>query len=170
MSEPAKDEAELIERMAEGLHNDYDQNLPEKYRGSFRTVRPPESCDIIVGSVTAVLAAIRAAGWAVVPVGGMVCEAEAERDEIFNRLGRVTSELGLSMDVTASRIIEAIRDQVDEEREACASVTVRIEVPDGAETWSPLEAFEEGLLLSDEAFRNAIRSRAMLAAATGVKP
>jgi len=68
MSEPAKDEAELIERMAEGLHNDYDLNLPEKYRGSFRTVRPPESCDIIVGTVTAVLAAIRAAGWAVVPV------------------------------------------------------------------------------------------------------
>jgi len=68
MSELAKDEAELIERMAEGLHNDYDLNLPEKYRGSFRTVRPPESCDIIIGSVTAVLAAIRAAGWAVVPV------------------------------------------------------------------------------------------------------
>jgi hypothetical protein len=67
MSEPAKDEAELIERMAEGLHNDYDLNLPEKYRGSFRTVRPPESCDIIVGSVTAVLAAIRAAGWEVAP-------------------------------------------------------------------------------------------------------
>jgi hypothetical protein len=68
MTEPAKDEAELIERMAEGLHNDHDLNLPEKYRGSFRTVRPPESCDIIIGSVTAVLAAIRAAGWAVVPV------------------------------------------------------------------------------------------------------
>ena len=68
MSNVAKDEAELIERMAEGLHNDYDLNLPEKYRGSFRTVRPPESCDIIIGSVTAVLAAIRAAGWAVVPV------------------------------------------------------------------------------------------------------
>jgi hypothetical protein len=56
------------------------------------------------------------------------------------------------------------------EREACASVTVRIEVPDGADTWSPLEAFEEGLLLSDAAFRDAIRSRAMLAAAPGVKP
>jgi hypothetical protein len=68
MSEPAKDEAELIERMAEGLHDHHDLNIPEKYRGSFRTVRPPESCDIIVGTVTAVLAAIRAAGWAVVPV------------------------------------------------------------------------------------------------------
>jgi hypothetical protein len=68
MSEPAKDEAELIERMAEGLHDYHDLNIPEKYRGSFRTVRPPESCDIIVGTVTAVLAAIRAAGWAVVPV------------------------------------------------------------------------------------------------------
>jgi hypothetical protein len=67
VSEPAKDEAELIERMAEGLHDHHDLNIPEKYRGSFRTVRPPESCAIIVGTVTAVLAAIRAAGWAVVP-------------------------------------------------------------------------------------------------------
>jgi hypothetical protein len=85
MSEPAKDEAELIERMAEGLHNDYDLNLPEKYRGSFRTVRPPESCDIIVGSVTAVLAAIRAAGWAVVPVEPTedMIRATDRRDESF---------------------------------------------------------------------------------------
>ena len=81
MSNVAKDEAELIERMAEGLHNDYDLNLPEKYRGSFRTVRPPESCDIIVGSVTAVLAAIRAAGWAVVPVALME-EAVEELEEM----------------------------------------------------------------------------------------
>lgn len=71
MSNVAKDEAELIERMAEGLHDHHDLNIPEKYRGSFRTVRPPESCDIIIGSVTAVLAAIRAAGWAVVPVALM---------------------------------------------------------------------------------------------------
>ena len=148
MSEAAKDEAELMERLAEALYDNYDLDLPMSFT----------------------LAAIRAAGWAVVPLGEMVCEAEAERDEIFNRLGRVTSELNLSMDVTASRIIEAIRDQVDEEREACASVTVHIGVPDGAETWSPLEAFEEGLLLSNEAFRDAIRSRAMLAAAPGVKP
>jgi hypothetical protein len=90
MSEPAKDEAELIERMAEGLHDHHDLNIPEKYRGSFRTVRPPESCTIIVGTVTAVLAAIRAAGWAVVPAnltlpmmaaGGPVMRAACGLDE-----------------------------------------------------------------------------------------
>jgi chromosome segregation ATPase len=86
-------------------------------------------------------------------------EAEQERDELFNRLGRVTEELGLSMDVTASRIIEVIRERVDDEREACASVSVRVEVPPGAETWSPLEAWEEALTLFDEAFREAVRAR-----------
>jgi len=83
----------------------------------------------------------------------------AERDELFNCLGRVTEELGLSMDVTSSRIIEAISERVDNEREACASVSVRVEVPPGAETWSPLEAWEEALTLLNEAFREAIRAR-----------
>jgi len=91
MSEPAKDEAELIERMAEGLHNDYDLNLPEKYRGSFRTVRPPESCDIIVGSVTAVLAAIRKAGWAVVPVEPTDEMFEAGHEEVLGDSGVIAT-------------------------------------------------------------------------------
>jgi hypothetical protein len=102
-------------------------------------------------------AAIRARGDAI--PGEYQSEAEQERDELFNRLGRVTEELGLSMDVTASRIIEVIRMRVDDEREACASLSVRVEVPPGAETWSPLEAWEEALTLFDEAFRAAIRAR-----------
>jgi hypothetical protein len=65
------------------------------------------------------------------------------------------------MDATASRIIEAIREHVDNEREACASVSVKVEVPEGAETWTPLEAWEEALNVFDDAFRDAIRSRAM---------
>jgi hypothetical protein len=46
MSEPAKDEAELMERVAEALYDNYDLDLPMSFT----------------------LAAIRAAGWAVVPV------------------------------------------------------------------------------------------------------
>jgi hypothetical protein len=45
MSEPAKDEAELMERVAEALYDNYDLDLPMSFT----------------------LAAIRAAGWAVVP-------------------------------------------------------------------------------------------------------
>ncbi len=87
------------------------------------------------------------------------CEAEQERDEFSNMLDRITSELGLPVDVTAGRIIEAIYDLVDAEREACASVSVTVTVPDGAENWTPLEAWEEALIASDEAFRAAIRAR-----------
>ena len=94
--------------------------------------------------------------------GEFRCEAEAERDEFFNCLGRITSELGLPMDCTASRIIEAIDEKVDDEREACASVSVRVEVPEGAGEWSPLEAWEEAMLALDEAFRSAIRARGSL--------
>jgi hypothetical protein len=65
------------------------------------------------------------------------------------------------MDATASRIIEAIRERVDNEREACASVSVKVEVPDGAETWTPLEAWEKALLVYNEAFSDAIRGRAL---------
>lgn len=104
-----------------------------------------------------IAAAIRARGDAI--PGEYQNEAEQERDELFNRLGRVTEELGLSMDVSAGRIIEVIRERVDEEREACASVSVRVDVPAGAETWSPLEAWEEALIVFDEAFRAAIRAR-----------
>jgi hypothetical protein len=46
MSEPAKDEAELMERVAEALYDNYDLDLPMSFT----------------------LAAIHAAGWAVVPV------------------------------------------------------------------------------------------------------
>jgi hypothetical protein len=38
-------------------------------------------------------------------------------------------------------------------------VSVRVEVPAGAETWSPLEAWEEALTVLDGAFRDAIRAR-----------
>jgi hypothetical protein len=95
------------------------------------------------------------------PPGNYINEAEQERDEFFNRLGRITEELRLPMDATASRIIEAIRERVDNEREACASVSVKVEVPEDAETWTPLEAWEEALLVFDEAFRDAIRIRAL---------
>jgi hypothetical protein len=100
---------------------------------------------------------IRARGDAI--PGEYQSEAERERVELFNRLGRVTEELGLPMDATASRIIEAIRGRVDGEREACASLSVRVEVPPGAETWSPLEAWQEALVMLDAAFRAAIRGR-----------
>ena len=43
------------------------------------------------------------------PPGVYASEAEQERDVFFNRLGRITEELNLPMDATASRIIEAIR-------------------------------------------------------------
>jgi hypothetical protein len=108
---------------------------------------------------------IRARGGAI--PGEYRSEAEQERVELFNRLGRVTEELRLPMGATAIWIIEAIRERVDgereaarrEEREACASVSVRVEVPAGAETWSPLEAWEEALTVLDGAFRDAIRAR-----------
>jgi hypothetical protein len=95
------------------------------------------------------------------PPGTYASEAEQERNEFFNRLGRITEELNLPMDATASRIIEVIRERVDNEREACASVSVKVEVPEGAETWTPLEAWEEALIVFDDAFRDAIRSRAL---------
>ena len=37
---------------------------------------------------------------------------------------------------------------------------VRLTVPDGAETWTPLEAWEEAIIAFDEAFRGAIRAAA----------
>ena len=86
-------------------------------------------------------------------------ECDLERIEFMNRLGRVTEHLGLSMDATAGRIIEEIRDRVDAEREACASLSVQITVPDGADGWTPLEAWEEALLACDNAWREAIRAR-----------
>ena len=87
-------------------------------------------------------------------------ETEQERDEFFNRLGRITEYLNLPVDATAQRIIETIRERVENEREACASVEVRLTVPDGAETWTPLEAWEEAIIAFDEAFRGAIRAAA----------
>lgn len=64
--------------------------------------------------------------------GEHLSEAEQERDVFFNRLGRITEALGLPMDATAQRIIEAIQERVDNEREACASVEVRLTVPKDA--------------------------------------
>lgn len=87
-------------------------------------------------------------------------EVEQERDEFFNRLGRITEYLDIPVDSTAQRIIETIQERIDNEREACASVEVRLTVPEGAETWTPLEAWEEALLAFDEAFRDAIRAAA----------
>ena len=87
-------------------------------------------------------------------------EVEQERDEFFNRLGRITEYLDIPVDATAQRIIEAIQERVDSERESCASVEVRLAVPEGAETWTPLEAWEEALLAFDEAFRETIRAAA----------
>ncbi len=89
-------------------------------------------------------------------------ECDLERIEYMNRVGRVTEHLGLPMDATASRIIEEIRDLVDAEREACASLSVHVKVPEGAESWTPLEAWEEALLAADEAWREAIRAREAL--------
>ena len=86
-------------------------------------------------------------------------EVGAERDEMWNRLQRVQEHLSLPVDCTAQRIIGAIEELRDGEREACASVDVRVTVPDGADEWSPLEAWEEALLALDEAFRAAIRAR-----------
>lgn len=43
------------------------------------------------------------------PPGVYASEAEQDRDVFFNRLGRITEELNLPMDATASRVIEAIR-------------------------------------------------------------
>lgn len=85
-------------------------------------------------------------------------EIEKERDDLFNTIGRITEELDLPMDATAGRIIEAIRERVGAEREACASVALKVKVPAGAETWTPLEAWEEALLAANEAFRAAIRA------------
>ena len=122
-------------------------------------------CDCGKGCITPaevdarIAAAIRALSDT--PPGTYASEAEQERDEFFNRLGRVTEELRLPMYATASRIIEAIRERVDNEREACASVSVHLKVPEGAENWTPLEAWEEALIVFDGAFRDAIRSRAL---------
>lgn len=97
--------------------------------------------------------------------GEHLSEAEQERDVFFNRLGRITEALGLPMDATAQRIIEAIQERVDNEREACASVEVRLTVPEGAETWTPLEAWEEAIIAFDEAFRAAVRQNSAQAQA-----
>jgi hypothetical protein len=116
--------------------------------------------DVAMNRATAALTALCTLYPSVAAIlrGEATSEAEAERDELFNRLGRVTSELGLSMDCTAGRIIEAIHEMAHDMQEACASVSVKVDVPEGAESWSPLEAWEEALLLCDQAFRDAIRA------------
>lgn len=59
----------------------------------------------------------------------------------------------------ADALARALDQARKEEREACASVEVRVTVPDGADEWSPLEAWEEALSALDTEFRAAIRAR-----------
>lgn len=145
----------------EAVVRSYRVELPEKHKD--RPGGIPYSWKEMWGNSAEIaediIAAIRALSDT--PPGTYASEAEQERDEFFNRLGRITEELRLPMDATASRIIETFRERVDNEREACASVSVKVEVPEGAETWTPLEAWEEALIVFDDAFRDAIRSRAL---------
>ena len=120
---------------------------------------PVKAIEFAIARTLEEAAAIRAAAGEMRP-GEHLSEAKQERDEFFNRLGRITEYLDLPVDATAQRIIETIRDRVENEREACASVEVRLTVPEGAESWTPLEAWEEALLAFDEAFRDAIRGAA----------
>ncbi|MDQ1077972.1 hypothetical protein [Pseudoroseomonas cervicalis] len=91
---------------------------------------------------------------------------EIERDhiEISNRLGRVTEHLGLPEDATAGRIIERIGEVLADEREACASVSLPMKVPEFVDEWTPAEAFFEGTVHAVSAFRQAIRDRGMVGA------
>ena len=144
-----REEREACAKVAETRHEFWDMKHPDD-------ALPFEVCDD-VSACADIAAAIRARG-AAIP-GKHQSEAERECIELSNRIGRITEELGLPMDATASRIIEAIGGRRDDEREACASLSVRVEVPPGAETWSPLEAWQEALVMLDAAFRAAIRAR-----------
>jgi hypothetical protein len=66
MSEPAKDEAELLERILQAIWHDCDEGLAE------------------ANPAIAALAAIRAAGWAVVPVALMEQAASALHEYIIH--------------------------------------------------------------------------------------
>jgi hypothetical protein len=66
MSEPAKDEAELLERILQAIWHDCDEGLAE------------------ANPAIAALAAIRAAGWAVVPVEPTEEIRDAIIDATFN--------------------------------------------------------------------------------------
>lgn len=85
----------------------------------------------------------------------------AERDEMWNRVQRVQEYLSLPEDCTAQRIIGAISERVSEAQEMCASAQVTVIVPDGAEEWSPLEAWEEGINCAIIEFRETIRNLTM---------
>ena len=84
-----------------------------------------------------------------------------ERDELWNRVQRIQEYLGLPEDCTAQRIIDAISERVSDAQEMCASVQVKVTVPDGAEEWSPLEAWEEGINCATIEFRETIRNLTM---------
>lgn len=86
-------------------------------------------------------------------------ECDLERIEFMNRLGRVTEHLGLSMDATASRIIEAIRDAIAAEREECAGISIPMTIPMHVDEWTPAEAFQEGTIHAVAEMRVAIRAR-----------
>jgi len=159
--------SEVVEAVADTLHSNvalepWEEGLDFRRRAQLRSERAKALALAALRTLRG-LGVLAGPGEVVVHVEQIAdeqSEVEQERDELFNRLGRVTSELGLSMDCTAGRIIEAIDERVDDEREACASVSVRVEVPGGAEAWTPLEAWEEALVAMDEAFREAIRNRA----------
>ena len=166
LAEIKQDTDELIEQGRQDGMEQAAQILEECYRCSQRGFPERYRAGLAAGAQV-IAAAIRAA--ALDPAVSQAAadlvatarrETEQERDEFFNRLGRITEYLDLPVDATAQRIIETIRERVENEREACASVEVRLTVPEGAETWTPLEAWEEALLAFDEAFRDAIRAAA----------
>ena len=95
---------------------------------------------------------------------GESSECDLERIEYMNRLGRVTEHLGLSMDATASRIIEVVRERVAAEREECAGVSLPMTIPHHVDEWTPAEAFQEGTIHAVAAMRAAIRAREASAA------
>lgn len=90
-------------------------------------------------------------------------ECDVERIQLLNRLGRVTEHLGLSMDATASRIIEVIRERIASEREECAGISLPMTIPNHVDEWAPAEAFQEGTIHAIAAMREAIRAREALA-------
>lgn len=102
-------------------------------------------------------------------------EAEPERTEIdwLNAWGVVTSELGVPWGASARRVVEAIRERVDEQRdlyemtreerdalanaiEAVRGVEPAMTIPEHVNDWEPAEAFFEGTIHAAQAFRAAI--------------
>lgn len=102
-------------------------------------------------------------------------DAEPERTEIdwLNAWGVVTSELGVPWGASARRVVEVIRERVDEQRdlyeltreerdalanavEAVRGVEPAMTIPEHVNDWEPAEAFFEGTVHAAQAFRAAI--------------